>query len=386
MTASEYMHKVTALTDAMAAAGSPLSDEEVIDQMLTGLGPAFNPIAASLGVTNATVTLDEFYSMVLNYEALQQSQQLGPEDRSSSANAASRQGMGGPPGSQRAPDSWRPNGGRPGGSYSPSQPAGSYPQQGPYLQQGAGDQRRPNGNGNGGRPGGGNGGGGNGRNGGGGGGNGRNRWRPKSQICKYWGHDAADCRSRYDARSGNAASTSSSDSPPAPWYFDTGATDHLTSELECLQVHERYGGKDQVQVANGTGLSISHIGHSNIAGSSIRLNNILHVPHIRKHLLSVYRLVYDNDIFIEFHRHFFLDKDKATRKVFLRGRSKGGLYPLPFSRATPPSSHHASPTMSSEWHQRLGHPTNKVVESTVRQNNLECSKDNSTSVCDACQC
>jgi hypothetical protein len=151
-------------------------------------------------------------------------------------------------------------------------------------------------------------------------------------------------------------------------------------------MHERYGGKDQVQVANGTGLSISHIGHSNIAGSSIRLNNILHVPHIRKHLLSVYRLVYDNDIFIEFHRHFFLDKDKATRKVFLRGRSKGGLYPLPFSRATPPSSHHASPTMSSEWHQRLGHPTNKVVESTVRQNNLECSKDNSTSVCDACQC
>jgi hypothetical protein len=64
------MNKVTALANAMAATGSLLSDEEIIDQMLTGLGPAFNPIAASLGITNATVTLDEFYSMVLNYEAL----------------------------------------------------------------------------------------------------------------------------------------------------------------------------------------------------------------------------------------------------------------------------------------------------------------------------
>jgi hypothetical protein len=86
-------------------------------------------------------------------------QQVGSKDWSSSANAASRQGMGGPPSGQRAPDSWRPNGGHPGGSYSPSQPAGSYPQQGSYQQQGAGDQRRPNGNGNGGRFRGGNGGG-----------------------------------------------------------------------------------------------------------------------------------------------------------------------------------------------------------------------------------
>ena len=106
--------------------------------------------------------------------------------------------------------------------------------------------------------------------------------------------------------------------------LDTEATDHLTNDLERLQVHERYDGKDQVQVANGAGLSISHIGHSRLPGSSLKLHNILHVPHISQHLLSVYRLFCHNDVFVEFHHHFFLVKDKATRRVILHGRSYGG--------------------------------------------------------------
>ena len=124
--------------------------------------------------------------------------------------------------------------------------------------------------------------------------------------------------------------------------MDSGATDHLTSDLERLHFHERYGGKDQVQVANGAGLSISHIGHSNLAGSPLRLHNILHVPHINQHLLSVYRLVSDNDVFVEFHRLFFLVKDKATKKILLHGRSHGGLYPIPLSRASTSSIRQAS--------------------------------------------
>jgi histone deacetylase 1/2 len=170
--------------------------------------------------------------------------------------------------------------------------------------------------------------------------------------------------------------------------MDSGATDHLTSDLERLHVRAPYDGKDQVQVANGSGLSISHIGHSTIAGSSLRLNNILHVPHISQLLLSVYRLVSDNNIFIEFHRYFFLVKDKATRRILLRGRSQGGLYPLPLGRAQSSSPRHAASTVkitSSHWHQRLGHPTNNIVNSIVRQNDLLCNpSDNSNLVCDAC--
>ena len=71
---------------------------------------------------------------------------------------------------------------------------------------------------------------GNGRQGGGGnggnnGGGGRrnNRWRPRCQICKNWGHEADDCRKRYDqdhnSRSANSASTNTVD---YPWVLKTG--------------------------------------------------------------------------------------------------------------------------------------------------------------------
>jgi hypothetical protein len=75
----------------------------------------------------------------------------------------------------------------------------------------------------------------------------------------------------------------------------------------------------------GAGLSISHIGHSFLASLSLHPKNILHVPDAHLNLLSVYRLVCDNDVFVEFHRHFSCVKDKATRRVLLLGRSQRGL-------------------------------------------------------------
>jgi histone deacetylase 1/2 len=85
--------------------------------------------------------------------------------------------------------------------------------------------------------------------------------------------------------------------------MDSGANNHLTSDLNRMHINERYSGKDTVQVANGQGLHISYIGHSLITGSSkpLHLEHVLHVPSLRKHLLSVHKLAFDNDAFVEFH-------------------------------------------------------------------------------------
>jgi hypothetical protein len=48
------------------------------------------------------------------------------------------------------------------------------------------------------------------------------------------------------------------------WYTDTGATNHITGELEKLAVREKYNGADQVHTANGAGMDIRHIGQSTI--------------------------------------------------------------------------------------------------------------------------
>jgi histone deacetylase 1/2 len=122
------------------------------------------------------------------------------------------------------------------------------------------------------------------------------------------------------------------------WYSDTGATDHVTSNLNRLSFRERYNGNDTVQIGNGAGLHIAHIDQSSIntsADNSLALRNVLHVPHISKNLVSIHRLTKDNDVSVEFFPSSFLVKDLATRRRLLRGTCRGGLYPFP-----PPTTLH----------------------------------------------
>lgn len=82
------------------------------------------------------------------------------------------------------------------------------------------------------------------------------------------------------------------------------------------------------------------------------------MPNLHKNLLSVQKLALDNNVFIEFHPHFFLIKDQATRKTLLRGRSHNGLYPVPISSSPPDHAALSSVTARAAsvhlWHYRLG--------------------------------
>jgi hypothetical protein len=89
--------------------------------------------------------------------------------------------------------------------------------------------------------------------------------------------------------------------------MDSGATDHMTNDMERLHTHETYKGNEQIQVANGTHIPIVCIGQSSLSGSSrpLRLSNVLHAPHISKNLLSTGKLTNDNNCFIELHPESF---------------------------------------------------------------------------------
>ncbi|KAK1662802.1 hypothetical protein QYE76_050961 [Lolium multiflorum] len=218
MTAGEYMNKVKVLADTMAAAGSPLKDDEIINYMITGLGSDFNPLAASMIRDNRADSLADFYS---HYHALAPSQ---PSQQRPYDNNPGRPGTGQGAGGDRRQSNGGSNNYGGGGNNNRSND--NY---------GGGDRRQYNGGGN--------------------GRNSRKKQRPQCQLCTYWGHEASDCRNRFNPefapprqRSGNSASTISNDSH---WHMDTGATDHLTSHLERLHMAERYGGKDHMQVVNG---------------------------------------------------------------------------------------------------------------------------------------
>jgi len=82
----------------------------------------------------------------------------------------------------------------------------------------------------------------------------------------------------------NISLTSSAD-----WFLDTDAIQHVTPDLANLTEFESYIGNDYLLVGDGKGLPISNIGHTKIYAPhrTFNLSNVLHVPHIKKPLLSV---------------------------------------------------------------------------------------------------
>lgn len=74
------------------------------------------------------------------------------------------------------------------------------------------------------------------------------------------------------------------------WLLDSGATNHMTSDLSNLQSPTPYPSTETVTGANGESLHISHIGQSYLITHShkLQLKTLLHVPQLSQHLLSMH--------------------------------------------------------------------------------------------------
>ncbi|XBI67178.1 hypothetical protein VPH35_046581 [Triticum aestivum] len=221
LSASDYYRKMKGFADAMASIGKPLTDDEVLGYMLAGLGSEFEPLIASITARDDPVSLSSFYAYLLSAELRLEQQNSSGEIHPSANTAARANDRGG-------------NGAR----------GGHGGQGGGHGGQGGGQGR-----GRGGR------------------GRGNGRSNLKCQVCSKFGHDALHCRNRFNhafqpdeqrERSCNSVNTNTGSAGytvDMDWYADTGATDHLTSDLDRLGIHERYGGKDKVHAANGAGPS-----------------------------------------------------------------------------------------------------------------------------------
>jgi histone deacetylase 1/2 len=357
---SEYFHLMKNLADTMASIGYPIGEEETASYILAGLGERYDSLVTSITVSD-NLTLDDLYAHLVSYETRTGPAPASPvQEFSYSGNNAMRGGRGF---------------GRGGRGRGRGHPGGQGGRDGGYR----GDGGRGDGAGR-------------------GNGGGRGREKSTCQICGTYGHDALRCYSRFDhniqptTRSTAHASAPSSlnseyYSVDPNWYMDSGATDHMTADLERLTTHDRYKGNDQVHVANGSGLNISHIGNSLISGfsRSLHLKNVLRVPRISKNLLSTHKLTLDNNAYVELHPYSFFIKDRTTKATILEGKCQGGLYPVP--AMTRCQAFHTTKPSQDIWHRRLGHPSSQVVASILRSNKLESSSFalGEPHVCNACQ-
>ncbi|KAL5575556.1 hypothetical protein UlMin_017255 [Ulmus minor] len=170
-----------------------------------------------------------------------------------------------------------------------------------------------------------------------------NNNRPQCQLCGKIGHTIIKCYYCFDqnyqgktpfeqAPAEALIATARNTATDKNWYPDSGATNHVTNDIQNLSCGTDYNGTQKIHMGNCKGLSIKHIGKSTIPSSfysyPLTLNNILHVPSITKNLLSVSKFCLDNKVFFEFHPFFCFVKNQVTKKLLLKGTLHKGLYRL----------------------------------------------------------
>lgn len=222
------------------------------------------------------------------------------------------------------------------------------------------------------------------------------------QICDKRGHVARECYHRFDHSYSTenpqkvAALLASPTSPQeeSNWFVDSGASAHLTADLNNLSVHSEYQGDDKIKIGNGKLLTINNIGTSSLSTPhhTFILKNVLHVPCITKNLLSVSQFTRDNHVSLEFFPDTCLVKNMQGQ-VLLRGTLDQGLYQFPTTTSVlSPFKNVFSTafigerTSLSGWHNRLGHPNDKIVRKTIYRFHLpSINLNKETSVCGPCQ-
>jgi hypothetical protein len=279
MSIASYFSTMRGYVDEMMTTGKLIDDDDVISYILNGLDADYNSLIEQVNGMTEMISPETLYSWLLDTEARVVSQKMQREQYHMVANVAARGGGGG--GRNRQANRGGYHGNR----------------------NGSGDSNSNHNNGGGGRP-----------------GNPNNPYKDhQCQVCGKLGHTALRCWKRFDKnyngpdKVANAASTSYNFDPT--WYTNNAATDHITGDLDKLTMRENYGGNDQVHTANGSGMTIKHVGHSAFSTPHHRilLKNILHVSQATHNLTSVHHLTTDNDVFVELHPTFFLVKDQSTR-------------------------------------------------------------------------
>lgn len=130
---------------------------------------------------------------------------------------------------------------------------------------------------------------------------------------------------------------------------------------------------------NGTQIPISSVGFGSFTTYNhqcmLSLVDLLHIPHASTNLLSINRLCYDNNFFVEFHSSFFLVKDLDTRKMIHHSSSEKGVYKVDVIVKSPNLSscvknnfqlvHVAFKASLETWYERMGHTSFAIIQQAL---------------------
>jgi Reverse transcriptase (RNA-dependent DNA polymerase)/gag-polypeptide of LTR copia-type/GAG-pre-integrase domain len=351
-TCSQYLQKFQAIADQLRSIGSDMTEQDLILFTLQGLGTEYENFVTAISMRSGHVTLPELQSLLLSHEArlLSTQQHTSLSQNVNLTTHPSTHSGGG--------FLTTPINGAQSVSHTSQPPGRFFPT----------SNKRNTFRGR---------------------GRGRTFIQPKDdarcQICQRLGHTALKCYHRFDISYTSTSISSSqsnqalvaepaSPSPSQAWFLDSGATAHVTPDINCLISPQPYTGSDKVFIGNGSGLCISHTGTSSLITSdgSLHLKNVLCVPQLTKNLLSISKLLQDNTVTVEFTSISCFVKDQHTQRILLHGTLCNGLYKLDSCC----SSHQVMQLTSSAdiWHSRLAHCSYPIINALSKHNHITMSK------------
>ena len=149
---------------------------------------------------------------------------------------------------------------------------------------------------------------------------------------------------------------------PKEWYVDTGATRHICSNKWMFSTYKPVENDDQLFMGNSSSSKVEGRGKIVLkmtSGKELTLNEVLHVPDIRKNLVSGsllskngFKLVFVSDKFVLTKNDMFVGK----------GYMNDGLFKMNVMTVVPKSINNNKVNSSAYllessniWHARLGH-------------------------------
>lgn len=160
------------------------------------------------------------------------------------------------------------------------------------------------------------------------------------------------------------------------WIIDTGANNHVTSELLLLRNIKTIA-NNPILLPDGQIVNANQMGSLTLEGG-LFIDNVLYVPQINCNLISVTQLCDESNCYVQFTDKMCVIQDHLTRTVIGVGERQDGLY---FFRGVPGVRVMAVDCVVDLWHQRMGHPSEKVLKLLPHVSN---STRKNNSICDVC--
>ncbi|KAL2936914.1 Retrovirus-related Pol polyprotein from transposon RE1 [Bienertia sinuspersici] len=111
------------------------------------------------------------------------------------------------------------------------------------------------------------------------------------------------------------------------WIVDSGATHHMTGEIEKVKDVVNVDNKTKINLPIGETLGITGMGTVRL-GNGMRLKNVMIIPAFKQSLFSVKKLTEEENCKVVFWPHCCIIQDEKTSKVRGVGKAEKGLYYL----------------------------------------------------------